>query len=147
MIGMRKKDDRITQLRSIELFDACPERELTTIAGLVYETTVPEGRVLCKEGDFGREAFVIVDGQAEVSKGGAILAKLGPGDVCGEMALLDGDRRSATVTALTPMTVLVISVREFESLLHSAPVAVRGILTELSGRLREADGVPATTEN
>lgn len=87
----------------------------------------------------GREPLIVVDGQATVRRDGRQLAQLSAGDVIGEMSLIDGKPRSATVTADTNMTLLVIHGRAFKPLLQSVPGMAEGILTALAERLRQAD--------
>ena len=99
-------------LRSIPLFAACSDRELAVVRRTVDEVSVTEGDVLLREGRPGRESFVIVDGEAGVTRRGEFLARLGPGDFFGELSVLDHQSRTATVTALTPMRLLVIHARD-----------------------------------
>jgi len=131
-------DEKMEALRAIGLFAGCSKHELSSVARLCEEAHLKEGFVLTTQGGPGRECFVIADGDAKVTIDGQIVAKVGPGDCVGEMALLDGGPRTATVTALTPMTVYVLSSVEFRSLLETNPVA-RKIMTSLARRLREAE--------
>jgi CRP-like cAMP-binding protein len=126
-------------LESIELFRACTKKELDEISRITYDTEVPEGAVLCVEGDKGLEFFIIVDGRALVTRRGVEICELGPGQFFGEMALLDGGPRVAEVRAITPMRVLVLSRQEFEQLLEQVPRVSRRILTAMGGRLRHVD--------
>jgi CRP-like cAMP-binding protein len=125
----------------VELFRYCDDRVLDDIAGLMCESRFGEGETLCREGEIGRQAFVVLRGEAVVEIGGSRVATLGPGAVVGEMALIDRGRRSATVTALSPMTVLTLSVLEFGSLLDAGGAPVREILMQLTARLREVERV------
>src|SRR5689334_10379499 len=101
---MRRHDHKLEMLRRLPLFDSCDDRELESISRLVDETTLPAGRVLITEGSAEcREAFIILDGSAEVTVRGVRVAVLGPGDCTGEMGVIDHDRRSATVTASTDL--------------------------------------------
>ncbi|HVL81664.1 MAG TPA: cyclic nucleotide-binding domain-containing protein, partial [Actinomycetota bacterium] len=97
---------------------------------------VPAGTVLTREGSPGREAFVIAEGRASVTLDGRAMAELGPGAFFGEMALLDRGPRSATVEALTPMTLFVLDARSFSSLLAETPSVVRKMLQTVAVRLR-----------
>lgn len=129
----------LDHLASIRLFSSCSHRELTKIARASDELTVQAGRVLVEQGTSGREAFVIVSGEASVAINGTEIARLGPGKHFGELALLDGGPRTATVTAATDLTVLVIHQRAFVSLLDDVPGMSRKILTSLAGMVRELD--------
>ena len=139
MTRRRRSDARIEQLARLEVFRGCPRKDLERAAALTYHTTLVAGSVLCRQGAFGRQAYVIVDGEAVVSVDGTPVAVVGPGAVVGEMSALDQPWRSATVTATTPMTVLVVATHELNDLLHASPVATRNVLVALSARLRRTD--------
>jgi CRP/FNR family cyclic AMP-dependent transcriptional regulator len=94
---------------------------------------------LTKRGQHGVEAFVIVEGRARVESGGKAIAQLGAGDFVGELSLIDGRPRSATVIAETPMTLLVIRRRDFRLLRDSVPGLQEKLLVTLCERLRQAD--------
>ena len=134
----RHHDPRLDELADVSLFRGCPEAELAAVARVTTPAEVTAGRMLCREGALGHEAFVIVAGEAAATVGGEEVARLGPGSFVGEMALLDGGPRTATVTAVTPMTVLVATEPEFRQLLIDAPTVARRMLVALSGRLRLA---------
>jgi len=105
---------------------------------------VPAGKRLATAGHVGREMFIIVNGEATVRTRQKRAIRLGPGDFVGEMSLIDGGLRSADVEAATPMRLLVVSFRDFWSLLEAAPALSRKIMQTLSRRLREAErGVSA----
>jgi CRP-like cAMP-binding protein len=131
-------------LRAIPLFAACSDRELVAVSRAVDEVDATEGDVLIREGRYGRESFVIIDGEAGVTRRGEFLARLGPGDFFGEQAVLDHQVRTATVTALTPMRLLVIHARDLLVVLEQGSAAPT-MLRTLAVRLREADlaAVPA----
>jgi CRP-like cAMP-binding protein len=131
--------DYLDHLAQIRLFSSCNSKELAKIAKASDELSLAEGKVLMAQGQPGREAFVIVDGRATVRIGDTDVAELGPGDHVGELALLDGGTRTATVTAATDMTVLVISQRAFFGLLDEVPGLARKILASLAGMVRELD--------
>jgi CRP/FNR family cyclic AMP-dependent transcriptional regulator len=128
----------IGSLRSVPLFSACSNRELRAIAGVVKEVTHPQGTVIAREGDQGIGLFVIVDGQAEVTIGGKRMALLDRGDFFGEIALLDGGPRSATVTAHTDMKLLGLTEWVFRGLLQEHPTIAVKTLESMAGRLRSA---------
>jgi CRP-like cAMP-binding protein len=108
-------------LKSVPLFEHCSRRELGKIAGITDEMAVDDGKVLITEGDRGREFFVIISGEVEVRRRGRKLATLGPGTYFGEIALLSQQPRTATVSALTPLRVLVIADKAFVDLLDEMP--------------------------
>jgi len=131
--------DYLDHLAQVRLFSSCNSKELAKIARASDELSLPKGKVLMNQGRTGREAFVIVDGQASVDVGGVTVAELGPGDHVGELALLDGGTRTATVTAATDMTVIVLSQRAFFGLLDEVPGLARKILSSLAGMIRDLD--------
>jgi CRP/FNR family transcriptional regulator, cyclic AMP receptor protein len=137
------KARKVELLRGVSLFSQCSTRELSQIAAITTQVEIPAGKVLARHDDLGFEMYVIVEGRARVDLPGARQRTLGPGAFFGEMSLLDGGPRSATVTTTTPMSALVLSRAEFASLLHSAPSVARKMLAELAGRLRVADTAAA----
>ena len=108
-------------LKSVPLFEHCSRRELGKIAGITDEIAVDDGKVLITEGDRGREFFVIISGEVEVRRKGRKLATLGAGTYFGEIALLSQQPRTATVTAVTPLRLLVIADRRSSDLLDALP--------------------------
>ena len=137
--GRRRRDPKVERLARVQLFSTCSKRDLSRIAALAEEIEVPAGRVLMRQGDPGREAFVIADGRAKATIRGKGSAKLGPGECFGEMALLHSAPRSATVTAESDMRLLVLGSREFSELVESVPVVGRRVLSALAERVREAE--------
>jgi len=136
---MAAKRAYLDHLKNVPLFSSCSTKELQTIAKATDELTVPPGHVLTDQGQMGREAFVIVDGSATVKRNGKKVATLGPGSVVGELSLLDHGPRTATVTADTDTTVLVIEQRYFLGVLEAVPSISRKLLAALAGRVREFD--------
>ena len=129
---------RLADLRGIPLFRTCSDRELGRVDSLVVDIDVTVGEILTSEGHYEPQSFVIVSGEAAVTRSGELLATLRSGDFFGEMALLDGAGRTATVTAQTPMHLLVLDPRAFKSILDiggAAQVMLRGVVE----RLRRAD--------
>ncbi len=125
-------------LRSIPLFASCSTKELVQVDSLVAEDRASSGEVLIRQGSPGRESFIIIEGEAIVTVGARLIARLGPGDFFGEMALLGRQNlRTATVTAITPMRLLVADPRQFSTLLQIEGVA-RSMLTEVADRLSAA---------
>jgi CRP/FNR family transcriptional regulator, cyclic AMP receptor protein len=134
------KDAKVELLSKVPLFSACSKRDLRRIAALVDEVDVPEGKTLMRQGEPAWECFVITEGKAKATVRGHGSAPLGPGDVVGEMSLLDQGPRSATVTAKSDMHLLVLTSRSFSSLIDEVPLVARRIMAELARRLREAEG-------
>lgn len=126
-------------LRSIWLFSGCTASELRKIRSSLDELEVPEGKVLVEEGRVGMEFFIIVSGYAAVTREGKKVATLGPGGHFGELALLDRRPRSASVESETAMDLLVLSQRQFNSILTTVPSISRKMLAAMANRLREAD--------
>ncbi len=127
------------QLAVLPLFSACSTRDLQRLGRAADELAVPAGTQLTVQGAVGREAFVIVDGTAEVTKDDTVAATLGAGDHFGELALLDGGPRTATVTASSDMTVLVLSKPAFNAVLDEIPTLAHKLLVATARRLRESE--------
>ncbi len=133
------RDDYLDHLASIELFEGLDRNDLSSIARASDEVTVEEGRVLLAEGTPGHEAYIVIEGSATVERNGQLLAEAGPGSYFGELALLDGGLRTATVTARTPMRLLVLGQREFVGVLEEVPGLANRILATLAGQIRSLD--------
>jgi CRP/FNR family cyclic AMP-dependent transcriptional regulator len=134
-----KHDPKIEHLATIRPFRRCTARQLRQLAQLTTELEAARGAVLCREGEVGRECFVVRDGEATVTIDGEQIATIGPGGVVGELALLDGEPRVATVTAATDMRLVVLSRPEFNKVLADMPSVSRGLLESVGARLRAAD--------
>lgn len=131
-----RSDAKLDLISSVPLFAGCSKRELRQIARLADEVDVPTGRVLIREDErVGREFFVIVEGSARVTRKGRRISKLGPGDWAGEIALIADVPRTATVTARSPMRLLVVTARDFRSLLDASPSIAAKLLGVLGKRL------------
>jgi CRP/FNR family transcriptional regulator, cyclic AMP receptor protein len=128
----------LTRLRSLPGLAGLDDRELARIDQLSESCEVDEGTVLTREGSAGHQAFLVVEGAARVEIGGSGVVTLGPGDFIGEMSLIDGRARSASVVATTPMHLLVFDPRAFASLVEDEPLS-RHLIRNLTGRLRDAD--------
>jgi CRP-like cAMP-binding protein len=126
-------------LRTVPLFSHCTRKELTELSSLTSTVTMPADKVVVRQGQPGKEFIVIVEGKATVAIDGQSVATLGPGDFFGEIALLDGGPRTATVTADTDLVAEVMSHQEFATLLMDVPEVTRGILKGVAARLRAAD--------
>jgi CRP-like cAMP-binding protein len=136
----RARSAKVDLLRKVPLFGGLSQRQLEQVARLVDEYEAPVGKRLATAGDTGRELFIIVSGQARVSLPRGRTVRLGPGEFFGEMSLVDGGPRSASVEAVTPMRLLVVGRREFWELLNEAPPLNAKIMCTLATRLRAAEG-------
>ena len=133
------RQSHLDHLASVPLFSACSKKELQAVARASDEVDLPAGKVLCEQGTIGREAFIIVTGTAEVRRNGRKVADVGPGSCFGELALLDHGPRTATVTATSDVTVLVLAAREFAALLDQVPPIAHKLLRSLAERVRTLD--------
>ena len=130
------------QLRDVPFFSNLSKRELAMVAQQTDELDVEPGSVLAREGDFGHEFFVILDGTAEVLRGDAPIAELGPGEFFGEMALIEDDRRMATVKAISAMKVLVMTRTSFRGIDRTMP-QIHAAVAEAINQRRAAAEQPA----
>lgn len=130
-----------SSLSKVPLFAGCSQRDLHTIARVVREVPHRAGTTIAREGEPGVGLFVILDGIAEVSIGGRKKATLGPGDFFGEIALLDGGPRTATVTAKTDVKLLGLTEWVFRGLIREHPSIALKTLQQMAGRLRAATKV------
>lgn len=128
----------VESLAKQPVFARCSTKELEAVSRLGTSIIIEPGYVLTREGRRGYEFFVITEGTAGCTIDGERVATLEAGDFFGEVALLDGGTRSATVVAETAMTVIVIDSREFTGMLGDAPTAARQIMSKLASRLRNA---------
>jgi len=123
-------------LSDVPLFAGLSKRHLRHIAGLSEEKRFDEGAKLAEEGQSGDVFYVLLEGEAKVVRGGRRVAKLIPGDFFGEIALIDGGPRTATVVATTPLAALAITRKRFRSMLEEDPNITLAMLEELTRRLR-----------
>ena len=141
MGGFQTNPDKMSLIQQVPLFEGLSRNQVKEIARLADEVDIPAGKRLATTGETGEELLVIIDGQAIV-KTPTHTRRLGPGDIVGEMSLIDGGPRSATVEATTPMRLLVVGRREFWQLLEVAPSITRKLMRTLSKRLRDAEASP-----
>jgi cAMP-dependent protein kinase regulator len=134
---MRRDDPKVEMLKSVPRLNAMRDRDLAELAKLVEVVDLPAGTVLTEQGHLGYETLILVEGRAAVTIDDRVVNELGPGEFVGEMAQLDHGVRTATVTALTPVTALVIGPRVFPTLAATAPVAL-AMLDGIVGRMRQA---------
>jgi CRP/FNR family cyclic AMP-dependent transcriptional regulator len=131
-----RKNAKIELIKGVPLFSSCSKKELEAIAAQADELGVPAGKTLTKEGARGREFMVIVDGSAEVRKKGRRLNLLGSGDFLGEIALISGGPRTATVTTTSETDLLVLTDRAFQQLTKKMPSINASVLKAVSERLQ-----------
>ena len=130
---------QVELLGEVWLFAGCTKKELGRIASITTPVSVPAGQVLAREGDTGESFYVVVQGRAVASIEGEEVGAIGPGAFFGELALLDGGPRMATVTATAPTDLLVLDRSDFDSLLEDCPSVARRMLMALGGQLRIAE--------
>ena len=134
-------DTKVDALARAPLFSALSKQELGELAKATEDLEVEEGKVLTREGDLGREFFVIVDGDVSVTQDGNEIRKLGPGDFFGEIALIyENARRTATVTASSPLRFFVLTRQSFRSLLEHQPEIEGKVMAALEERLSAGAG-------
>ena len=114
-------DTKADALGRCPLFSSLQRSDLVQLAKATEDMEVEAGKVLAREGEIGQEFFVIVEGEVSVTKDGEEIRTLGPGDFFGEIALLKDVRRTATVTATTPVRFFVLTRQGFRSLVAHQP--------------------------
>jgi CRP-like cAMP-binding protein len=126
------------RLTEIPLFAGLTLDQVDVLAGACDEIEVEEGATLLREGDFGYAMFAITAGTATVIRDGKVVARLGPGDVFGEIAVLAGGRRVATVVASTPMRLVTVLNRELWRLEREVPDVAAVLRSTVAERLGPA---------
>jgi CRP-like cAMP-binding protein len=130
---------RVELLSAVPLFSNCSKRDLAVVAKLAQEVELPAGHTLIHErADVAYAFFVLIEGEAEVRRRNRRVAKLGPGDFFGELALILRRPRTATVTLTVPSRLLSISAHNFQPLLMRAPEIQFKLLEALAERLAAA---------
>lgn len=132
-----RKDAKLELLRQVPLFAGCSKKELGEISTLADELNLPAGTKLIEEGRQGHEFFLLVDGIVDVQAKRHEPKTLGPGSFFGEMALVSNRPRNATVTAMTPVSVLVVHESGFRRLLRDSPPIQLKVLQTLADRAAE----------
>lgn len=126
-------------LATVPLFQGMSRRHRKHLAGLMESIDFMQDHSIVRQGDEADSFYVVIDGEATVRIDGRVVATKGAGDYFGEIALLDGGVRTATVSSDTPMTMLVLHRREFERALDEDPTLARALLANLAGMLRRLD--------
>jgi CRP-like cAMP-binding protein len=132
---MLRKNAKIELLKRVPLFERCSKKELEQIARLADEVNLPAGRNLMREGERGQEFVVIVEGKAEVRRKGRRVRELSGGDFLGEIALVADVPRTATVKTLTPVDILLMTARDFRTLMREVPSLQPKVMYALAMRL------------
>jgi CRP/FNR family transcriptional regulator, cyclic AMP receptor protein len=130
-----RKNSKVELIKRVPLFSQCSKKELGDVASIADEIDLEEGKVLIREGDRGREFFVLIEGKADVRKGTRKLNTMGAGDFFGEIALVSKSPRTATVTTTTPSRALVVTEQAFRGLLRRQPSIQLKVLAALAERL------------
>ncbi len=131
--------EKVLFLKSVDLFSRIPGEDLAQIAGIAQEVSFEKGELIIQEGEVGDSMYLIIDGQVMVHRLTQELTRLGEKESFGEMALLDNEPRSATVTAVSDVTCLKIEREEFYELMSEKIEIAHGIIHILTHRLREAN--------
>ena len=135
----KKLSSKADSLKSVKLFENLNDKQLEAIAQLADEVPMTAGTVLAKEGSLGEEFIFILNGTTRVEKDGVEIRKLSSGDYFGEIALLDGGARTASVVAESDVELLVIHVQGFNKLLDNVPELARNMLQALCSYIRSAE--------
>jgi CRP-like cAMP-binding protein len=132
-------DTKADALGQCPFFATLSRNELIELAKATEDMEVEEGKALTREGESGREFFVIIDGEVAVEKGGNEIRRMGPGDFFGEIALIEDTPRTATVTAVTPLRFFVLTRQSFRSLLAHQPELAEKVSAALQERMRATE--------
>jgi CRP-like cAMP-binding protein len=131
--------EKVLFLKSVELFSRIPGEDLAQIAGIAQEVHFEQGELIIQEGEMGDSMFLIIEGEVMVHRLTKELTRLGERESFGEMALLDNEPRSATVTGISDVTCLKVDREEFYELMSEKIEIAHGIIRMLTHRLREAN--------
>jgi CRP/FNR family transcriptional regulator, cyclic AMP receptor protein len=131
--------EKVLFLKSVDLFAKIPGEDLAQIAGIAQEVSFEQGELIIQEGEMGDSLFLIIEGQVQVHRLGREISRLGERDAFGEMALLDHEPRSASVTAQSDVTCLKVEREDFFELMSEKIEIAHGIIRVLTHRLREAN--------
>ncbi|MFO8239849.1 MAG: cyclic nucleotide-binding domain-containing protein [Dissulfuribacterales bacterium] len=138
---LHRRSQKADLLKQVPLFSNLSKRQLNQIAKHADQAEMREGRVFAQQGRTGREFVFIVDGKAHVKKDGKVIRSLSSGDFFGEISLVDGQPRTATVTAETDGTLLVVNGRSFDHLLNTIPGLQKKIMVALCKYIRRAEEI------
>jgi len=142
-VRLFRQDSKVEALAKAPLFEGLSKKELTQLARVTDDMQVEAGFVLCKEGQLGREFFVLMDGEVEISRRGRRVESRGGGDIFGEIALIADVPRTATVTAKTPLRFFVLTAQAFRPMLDDYPTIERKVLRAVAKRLASLSADPS----
>jgi CRP/FNR family cyclic AMP-dependent transcriptional regulator len=136
-------NEKLDQLATFDLLRRVPKKDLPRVAEMLGDgISVPAGEMLTEQGRLATEAYLVIDGTADVFVGDRAVAEIGPGETIGEMAVVDHLPRSAYVVARTPMKLYRVPAETFLKMLDEVPTVARGLLQVLSARLRRLNISP-----
>jgi CRP-like cAMP-binding protein len=130
---------KLELLRHVPLFAGCKTSALEDIGRLADEVDVPDGYAIVREGTFGEQFVLIVEGRVRIERGGRTVKTMGPGEFLGEIALIDHGRTTATATSEGPAKLFVLSHQGFDSLLDQSPSIRLEIMSALASRVRQLE--------
>lgn len=136
---MAKDDDTLAALREVDLFAKLGKRSLQKVADRIKTVEHPEGKMLAVEGEGGVAFHLLRTGSAQVLVAGKVVDTLGPGDYFGDLTLIDGQPRSATVQTTSPTTTSTLVSWDFRPLLDDEPELTKALLLVMCARLRAAE--------
>jgi CRP-like cAMP-binding protein len=136
---MASRRAQVNLLSGVELFAGLTKKEAGFVLQFMRDYDYPAGKVIVEEGEAGGRFHLIVSGTAVVTRRGRRIRRLGPGDSFGDIALIDGGPRSATVAAETPVSTLSLAVWNFKATLLENPSITYKLLLALCKRLRDAE--------
>jgi CRP/FNR family transcriptional regulator, cyclic AMP receptor protein len=129
------------RVKTVPLFAGLNRKECRALAPRADEVDLKEGKTLVREGEWAYEFFAIEEGTVEVRRGDQLLAELGPGDFFGEMGLMADTRRNATVTATSPVKVVVMTAQAFRQTAREHPEVADKLRTAIEERCRALESV------
>ena len=141
---MNRQGSTDERLARVPLFDGVSKKHLAQISNLMTPVALAAGDVLARQGEIGREFVILLEGEVDIARDGKVIAVRGPGDYIGEIALLDNQRRTATVTAKTDVAAEVLNRAEFASLLEAAPELSSRLMATLARQVTELEGEPGS---
>jgi CRP-like cAMP-binding protein len=139
------KDQYVARLKAVPLFASLSKRELNLLLSQADHLRYPPRHKVIREGQPGEEFWMVIEGELAVHRGGEEVARIGPGDYFGELAVIDSAPRDATIVATTPVELLLIDRRRFWSTLEGSPTLMRKVLVGLARRLHELDARDSAT--